>query len=238
MKKLLLAGIALAALGNVSALAADLPVRRAAPAPVPYVFNWSGFYIGGHVGGGWSDRCLTLEGFGEVGCNDASGIIGGGQVGFNWQTGNNFVFGIEFSGSIADINGDNTSGTLPGGAYFSSSGKSLLMLTGRVGMSFDRALFYVTGGGAWARNSVDFYDGAVVATVDFDRQGWTIGAGLEYAFTPNWSIAAQYNYVDLGDKDVYFPNADLFGSISQELHLLTVRLNYRFGGGGPVVARN
>jgi outer membrane immunogenic protein len=237
MKKFLLASIALTALGNVSALAADLP-RKApvAPPPVAYIHNWSGFYIGGHVGGGWSDRCLSVEGFGEVGCNDASGIIGGGQVGFNWQTGNNFVFGIEFSGSIADLNGDNTSGTLPGGWYFSSSGKSLLMLTGRLGMSFDRALFYVTGGGAWARNSVDFYDGVVVASVDFDRQGWTFGAGLEYAFTPNWSMAAQYNYVDLGDKDVYFPNPDLFGSISQELHLVTLRLNYRFGG-TPVAAR-
>ena len=161
MKKILLTGVALTALGNVSALAADLP-RKApvAPAPVAYIHNWSGFYIGGHIGYGSSDRCLTVLGFGDA-CSDADGFLGGGQIGWNIQTGNNFVFGIEFSGSFSDIGGDNNSGTLPGGAYFSSSGKSLLMLTGRVGMAFDRTLFYITGGGAWARNSVDFFDGGL-----------------------------------------------------------------------------
>ena len=234
MKKILLTGIALAALGCGSALAADLPARVPvkAPAPVAYIHNWSGFYIGGHIGYGSSDRCLTVVGFGEA-CNDADGFLGGGQIGWNLQTANNFVFGIEFSGSFADIGGGNTSGTLPGGAYFSSSGKSLLMLTGRVGMAFDRALFYITGGGAWARNSVDVFDGATLVSIDFDRQGWTIGAGLEYGFSPNWSMAFQYNYVDLGDKDVVFANfgGGVAGNVSQDLHMATLRLNYRFGGG-------
>jgi outer membrane immunogenic protein len=240
MKTFLMAGVALGTLAATSAFAADLP-RKApiAPAPVVQIFNWSGFYIGGHIGGAWSDRCLTVEGFGEVGCSDSSGFLGGGQIGFNFQTANNFVFGVEFSGSFADLNGDQTSGNLPGGWYFSSAGKSLLMLTGRAGIAFDRALLYVTGGGAWSRNSVDFYNGATVVSVDFDRQGWTIGAGLEYGFTPNWSIAFQYNYIDLGSKDVYFPNADLFGSVDQTVNMATLRLNYRFGGGynAPVAAR-
>jgi outer membrane immunogenic protein len=226
----------LSALATVPVNAADL--RRPAPvaAPVVYAYNWTGFYIGGHAGGGWSDRCLTLAIGGEA-CADGSGFLGGGQVGFNFQSGQ-FVFGVEFSGSIADINGDSTSGSLPNGWYYSSAGKSLLMLTGRVGYSVDRALFYITGGGAWARNSVDFYNGAGgVASVDFDRQGWTIGAGIEYAFSPNWSMAAQYNFVDLGSKDIFFPTPGVYASVSQDLHMATLRLNYRFGGGGPVVAR-
>ena len=223
-------GIALGALGCGSALAADLPRKAPVAPPAPYIHNWSGFYIGGHIGYGSSDRCLSVVGVGEA-CSGADGFLGGGQIGWNIQTGNNFVFGIEFSGSFADIGGDNNSGTLPGGAYFSSSGKSLLMLTGRVGMAFDRSLFYITGGGAWARNSAEFFDGTTLATVDFDRQGWTIGAGFEYAFTPGWSMAFQYNYVDLGDRDVYFPNADLYGNVSQDLHMATLRFNYRFGGG-------
>ena len=111
-----------------------------------------------------------------------------------------------------------------------------MTLTGRVGMAFDRSLIYITGGGAWARNSVNFYNGAAIVGVDFDRQGWTIGAGFEYGFTPNWSMAAQYNYVDLGNKGVYFSNADLFGGVDQTLNMVTLRLNYRFGG-SPVVAR-
>lgn len=232
-------GIALGALGCGSALAADLPARRAvkAPEPVAYIHNWSGFYIGGHIGYGSSDRCLTILGFGDA-CNDADGFLGGGQIGWNIQTGNNFVFGIEFSGSLSDIGGDNNAGTLPGGAYFSSSGKSLVMLTGRVGLAFDRSLFYITGGGAWARNSVDVFDGGTLVSVDFDRQGWTIGAGLEYAFTPNWSMAFQYNYVDLGDRDITFANfGGVVGNVSQDLHMATLRFNYRFGGGAAVAAR-
>lgn len=217
--------------------AADLrrPAPVAAPVPVAYVHNWTGFYFGGHIGGGWSDRCLTTE-FGTGACSDASGWLGGGQVGWNFQTGQ-FVFGVEFSGSWSDIGGGNASGSLPGGWWFSSEGKTLLMLTGRLGYSVDRALFYVTGGGAWARNSANLYNGAFVTTVDFDRQGWTIGGGFEYAFSPNWSLAGQYNFVDLGSKDLYFAIPDVNGSVSQDLHIATLRLNYRFGWGAPVTAR-
>jgi outer membrane immunogenic protein len=241
MKSLSALSIIAALFGATSApvSAADMraPVKAPVVAPAPYVHNWTGFYIGGHIGGAWSDRCATFEfGVGEV-CNDANGWLGGGQVGFNFQTGQ-FVFGVEFSGSFADIATDQATGTLPGGWWFQSEGKTLLLLTGRIGYAFDRALIYVTGGGAWARNSVDFFDGAFVTTVDFDRQGWTIGGGFEYAFTPNWSLAAQYNYVDLGSKSIYFPTVDLFANVEQEVHIATLRLNYRFGGwGAPVAAR-
>ena len=90
MKKFLLTGVALAALASGSALAADLPARRGmpvkAPEPVSYGYNWSGFYIGAHGGGGWSDHCFTFAGGGE-GCHDANGWLGGGQIGFNMQAG-------------------------------------------------------------------------------------------------------------------------------------------------------
>src|SRR5262245_23253273 len=79
---------ALTAMTSASVNAADL--RRPAPvAPVPVVYahNWTGFYIGGHVGGAWSDRCLTVTTFVGEACNDASGWLGGGQIGFNLQTG-------------------------------------------------------------------------------------------------------------------------------------------------------
>jgi len=231
----------IATLGVTTAPASAADLRRPAPppvaAPVVYAFNWTGFYIGGHIGGAWSDRCFTgtLGVVGEA-CNDSSGWLGGGQVGFNIQTGQ-FVFGVEFSGSWSDIGGGDTRGTLPVGWAFSSDGKTLLMLTGRVGYAFDRALLYITGGGAWARNSADVTNGVVATSVDFDRHGWTIGAGLEYAFSPNWSVAGQYNFVDLGDKTVTFPGLGVTGSLSQEVHIATLRLNYRFGWGAPVTAR-
>jgi len=110
MKKFLLTSVALAALASSSALAADLPARRGmpvkAPEPVAYGYNWSGFYIGAHGGGGWSDRCFSFLGVAD-GCHDADGWVGGGQIGFNMQSGQ-FVFGVEFSGSWADISGSQT----------------------------------------------------------------------------------------------------------------------------------
>ena len=72
-------------------------------------------------------------------------------------------------------------------------------------MTFDRLLLYVTGGGAWVRDEFNYSSpGIGTATTKQNRTGWTIGAGLEYGLSPNWSIAAQYNYIDLGDKDVTF----------------------------------
>ncbi|MCC6888581.1 MAG: porin family protein [Hyphomicrobiales bacterium] len=235
MKKFLLAGVALATLAG-PALAADLPARRAVPvkAPPPVMvagYNWSGFYVGAHGGGGWSDKCFTYLGVGD-GCHDGDGWLGGGQIGFNVQSGQ-FVFGVEFSGSWSDISGSNASIGTPSDIA-SSELSTILLFTGRVGMTFDRALLYVTGGGAWGRDKFG-YVGTYVDSVSQNRTGWTIGAGIEYGLAPNWSIAAQYNYVDFGDKDVYYPNNGFTYTADQQVHIATVRLNYRFGG--PVVAR-
>ena len=104
-------------------------------------------------------------------------------------------------------------------------------------MTFDRMLLYVTGGGAWVRNEFTYNSLGTVDSVKQNRTGWTVGAGIEYGITPNWSIAAQYNYIDLGDKDVVFVNNGFTAKADQELHLATVRLNYRFGGGAPLMAR-
>ncbi len=156
------------------------------------------------------------------------------------------MFGVEFSGSFADLGGGVNAGVLPGGRSLSSDGKSLLMLTGRLGWAADRALFYVTGGAASARANLDLHTplGAAILSreVSFTRTGWTFGIGAEYAFTPNWSFAAQYNWIDLGDRDVNFvafPGAAaLAGDVDQSFHVFTLRMNYRFGGyGAPVAAR-
>lgn len=241
MKKVLLTGVALAALASGTALAADLPARRAmpvkAPEPVAYGYNWSGVYVGAHAGGGFGERCFTDFGAGD-GCHDKDGFLGGGQIGFNVQSGQ-FVFGAEFSGSWADITGSHTS-VLDAPATYHSDLNTILLFTGRVGMAFDRTLLYVTGGGAWTRNKFEYNDGGFVSSNTQNRTGWTVGAGIEYGLAPNWSIGVQYNYVDLGDKNVNFVGADNFTVKSDShVHLATARLNYRFNafGGGPVVAR-
>jgi outer membrane immunogenic protein len=241
MKKFLLTGVALAALSG-SALAADLPARRGMPVKAPepvmaYGYNWSGFYIGAHAGGGFGEKCFAFGGASD-GCHDNDGFLGGGQIGFNVQNGQ-FVFGAEFSGSWADITGSHNSTLSPADTYHSDV-NTILLMTGRVGIAFDRALLYVNGGGAWVRDTLEYnQSGLGISSSKQNRTGWTIGAGLEYGLTPNWSIGVQYNYVDLGDKNVNFSGADTFtAKADSQLHIATARLNYRFGGfGGPVVAR-
>jgi outer membrane immunogenic protein len=241
----LLATIATAvALATAPAMAADMrmPVKAPPPvAPAPTFYNWSGIYIGGHVGGAFGERCFR-DVIGDLGCHDNDGFAGGGQIGFNVQNGQ-FVFGAEFSGSWADLTGSHSGSFFTPADSFHSDVDTILLFTGRVGLAFDRALLYVTGGGAWVRNDFRYNDGfGFESSHKHNRTGWTVGAGLEYGLAPNWSIAVQYNYIDLGEKDVNFftPNTGPFTvQADSHIHLATARLNYRFGGfgGGPVVGR-
>jgi outer membrane immunogenic protein len=242
--KMLLGGVALSIVLASPVAAADLrrpmPVK-APPAPAPIAYNWSGLYIGGHGGGGFSEKCFTsvVDGLTvDDGCHDGDGWLAGGQVGFNWQTGQ-FVFGIEFSGSAADISGSHAALADPDFTWDSDI-NSIFLLTGRIGLAFDRLLLYVNGGGAWVREELTgtFIDGTV-DSLKKNRSGWTVGAGIEFGLAPNWSIAAQYNFVDLGDKDVFLPLNDISTNAEQQIHLVTGRINYRFnwGGGAPVAAR-
>jgi hypothetical protein len=130
-----------------------MPVKAPEAGRVRY--NWSGFYIGAHGGGGWSEKCFTFINA-DDGCHNGDGFLAGGQVGFNYQA-NQFVFGAEFSGSWADITGDHRARLAPADTYRSEI-NSILMLTGRVGLAFDRMLRYVTGGGAWAHDKFEYVD--------------------------------------------------------------------------------
>src|ERR1700755_1092417 len=120
MKKFLLATVGLAALGIAApALAADLaPYPKAPPAPLPVIYNWSGFYIGANGGGGWSHKCWDTTNFltprvGVVeGCHDASGGVVGGQIGYRWQSAG-WVFGLEAQGDWEDLKGSNVRPFIP-----------------------------------------------------------------------------------------------------------------------------
>jgi outer membrane immunogenic protein len=244
MKKILLAAVAVSALAGGSAMAADLPVRAPVyKAPPPVVaYNWTGFYIGANAGGAWSEKCWTnLNTFVTPvaeGCHNPSGFIGGGQIGFNYQTGP-VVFGVEFSGDWASLRGSNLSTAF---ANYTNTTKvgGILLATGRIGYAWDAALLYVKGGGAWAHDKYSAFNpvsGGNQAASEW-RGGWTVGAGLEWGFAQNWSVAAEYDYVGLGTRTVGFTGTATFNEdIKQKIQMGTLRLNYRFGAGSPVVAR-
>lgn len=236
---LVLAG--LAAMSG-AAVAADIsrPVYKAPPAgALPVAYDWTGFYVGGHVGYGWAEKDWR-DAFGLNVSNKANGLLGGGQVGFNYQIGQ-FVLGAEGDFSWSGIKGGtNTIGVIgaPLGAAFNTDVNWVSTLTGRAGIAFDRWLVYGKGGVAWANDSftTNLYTAPASVEVTQTRIGWTAGAGVEYAFAPQWSAKLEYNYMDFGNKAVSFAPGTTT-DIDQQIHAVKLGVNYKFGFPGTVTAR-
>lgn len=147
--------------------AADIPVRAPvrAPAAIPVpIFSWTGCYIGGHVGGGWALKDWT-DNIGGT-SHTADGVIAGGQVGCDYQTGQ-WVFGAEGQFSWANLEGQSVNPAFPTETERSKI-DFIGTVTGRLGYAVDRALFYVKGGGAWVNERFDITDTAVGGAVHFD----------------------------------------------------------------------
>jgi outer membrane immunogenic protein len=248
MKKLLLGLAGLVALA-VPASAADLAARPYTKAPSPMIaalYDWSGFYIGANGGGGSSHKCWDREALGlfvgSEGCHDATGGTAGGQIGYRWQAGT-WVFGLEGQGNWADFKGRNVSLIAPGFTNESKIG-AFGLFTGQVGYAWNNVLLYVRGGAAVTDDRFRIYDTAtgvlVGTTSDQVRWGGTVGAGLEFGFSPNWSAGIAYDHLFMGSSTYDFttvPVAAPFGTdrIKQDVDVVTVRVNYRWGC--PVIAK-
>jgi outer membrane immunogenic protein len=210
MKKILLSSVALLGLAS-GAMAADLPSRRA-PAPiiaaVP-VFTWTGFYVGVNAGYGWNANDSITVGGVRFDLDDEGGFVGGAQAGYNYQIGS-FVVGLEGDIQYADFGGDDRFDFDRDGIADDDFNNSDWFGTvrARAGVAFDRALIYATGGFAFAD----------------DATGWTVGGGLEYAFTNNLSAKVEGLYVNL-DQDDNFLGIDN----DAEFGVVRAGLNFRFG---------
>jgi outer membrane immunogenic protein len=196
LRKSLLAAVALMT-GTLAAAAADLPSRKAPPVyvPPPPIFTWSGVYIGGQIGYAFGHDNWYDPGTPIGGRYAANGVLGGAHIGYNWQMAQ-FVFGLE-----GDVNGTSVSGSQSfAGITFGTRVLIDGSVRGRVGYAFDRALFYATGGAAFGdvRNTYANPFGAPFQSIDHTRVGWTVGGGIEYAVTNNWSVRAEYRYTDYG----------------------------------------
>jgi outer membrane immunogenic protein len=210
-----------------AAFAADMPARAPvykAPAAVAPYYNWTGFYLGAHGGYAW----------GSSSDFDFKGGFAGGQLGYNYQpAGSPWVFGIEVDSAWADITGSEsvTVGLVTG--TVSSKIDYIGSLRGRIGYSWDRALLYGTGGLAWAHNDVTigvaFPGFAAGISDDQTHVGWTIGAGLEYAFAPSWSAKVEYLFADYG-TETYFSGIAGGLPVDGQTHSVKFGVNYRFGG--------
>jgi outer membrane immunogenic protein len=239
-KSFLLVTASLVALGAAApAVAADLaarPYTKAPPAPIAAIYDWSGFYIGINGGGGSAHTTWDFVGTGTEGSHNATGGTVGGQIGYRWQTGQ-WVFGVEGQGNWADFSGDNVSNIFPGDRNRTRI-NSFGLITGQVGYAWNNVLAYVKGGAAVVGDKFDVYStatGALFGSTSQTRWGGTVGAGLEFAFAPNWSVGVEYNHIFLQDKDVTFTGLIGTDRIRQDVDMGLVRLNYKFGG--PIIAR-
>jgi outer membrane immunogenic protein len=240
MKKILIGAASLAALAAFAgqALAADMPARPYTKAPAytapAVVYNWTGFYIGGHVGGAFAgDNSLVSS--------DAR-FMGGVQAGFDYQFAPNWVLGAEAQYSW--LSGGNNNGVLfPGGTLVTATNADQIgSVTGRLGYTWGPALLYAKGGYAWRDgNNIAATVAGVPAgftTSGNRKDGYTVGGGLEYMFAPNWSAKAEYQYYNFGNTSFTAGPADIVGTrFRNDEHTVKVGVNYRFGWGGPVAAR-
>jgi outer membrane immunogenic protein len=235
------AGLLALSVMAVPAFAADLRVKAPPPAPVVApIYNWTGFYIGAN--GGWAqvencwENTLIAGGLFDDGCSNRSGGTIGGQIGYRWQS-NQFVFGLEAQGNWADLTSTRVSLFDP---LFSTrvSTDAIGLFTGQIGWAWDAVLLYVKGGAAVTNTDFGILTtlGEVeLASASATRWGATVGAGLEWGFAPNWSVGVEYNHLFMGDTDHSFvvPALAVASSrIDQDIDMVTLRLNYRFGWGG------
>jgi outer membrane immunogenic protein len=241
----------------VPALAADMAPRysKAPPPPPVIVYNWTGCYIGGNVGGGSArirETSVSVAGVpfvSDFGRSEKWDVIGGGQIGCDYQFAGNWVVGVQGMFDFADIRSNHILPAFP--TFFTENRtKDVFTVTGRVGYLFaPQVLAYVKGGGAWARIDTTHFATVPPPTIvsEFatgqDRQGWTIGGGLEWMFAPGWSVFGEYNYMDFGRKTVGFTTGPLAVGIPStvstrfEIQQALAGVNYKFNWGGPVVAR-
>lgn len=255
MIRLPLAGLLLGI--SVTAQATDLPLRTTSPdfyAPTPPVFSWTGPYVGLDVGAaaGGDFFAKTLDPLPRAEFKTSlGGFTVGGTLGYNYQLtpGRGFVIGLEADGGYADLH-NRTSLALPGTGFSAGGGLDtdsfIVSVRGRAGYAFGPVLAYATGG--WAVSDVGFsgrvsvpavglgplgrfpgYAGSYAKSMPID--GYTVGAGLEYAVTPSVSLKVEYRYADLDrtvNRKVEGVKVHLDGGL--DVHQFKIGVNYRFSG--------
>jgi len=268
MKKTLAAATVAALVGVVGAAnAADLykgSMKDTGPAPyVPPPAVWTGFYLGGHVGGAWSefknrvdhDENYVYDSFSESWNSNNDGVVfGGGTLGYNYQTGA-FVFGFESDFGLFGFNNDRhwDGASWDGGDHHfnfreKENASFYADVTGRLGYAAGPVLIYAKGGWAFLENPGSFgFDrvdgngfmldgvGHGFTLNNESLNGWTVGGGIEYMWSPSWSVKSEYMFFDFGNQDHDFAfkdgdGCDHNGKIHRELQVNTfkVGLNYHF----------
>src|SRR6201994_1319797 len=257
MKKVFTAVSALV-LSSTFVHAADMPM-----AP-PVLWTWTGLYLGGHIGGaGGVEQFADPAGAGIYGGSTRTeALLGGGQIGYNWQAPNtNWVLGVEAEAGVLSAGGTGTC-LASSGLFISANCRvrpdATGSVTARAGFAtgpHGRTLVYVKGGGAWLNDRIDITTNGLYppqnTNLEAARFGWTVGTGVERALTPAWSLRLEYDYAKFGDLNTdtpasfrkvipgspfaYVPTASGTTTTNLDMHHVKLGLNYKIGQ--PIDAR-
>ena len=224
------------AAAGVVAAGLALPASAADPG-----YRWAGLYVGAHLGASWGDYKVTGDdgAFDEAGVEtislDPRSFIGGLQIGYNFVSGG-LVFGVEADVSFA--NGTDSFVVVPSPDNFATVKLGTHgTLTGRLGLASGQFMPYLKGGLAWAHlraTAGDLIDGTTnpdltdQTSLDKTLTGWTIGGGVEWALSSNWSAKAEYTYMDFRSVNTGNLDGDAFKH-DLEVHSIKIGLNYKFG---------
>ncbi len=219
-----------ALLAPQAVFAADMarPVYKAPPAPVVAVYNWTGFYLGGNIGWGWTDGSADIASTGLRGSifGSGDGFLGGIQGGYNWQNGP-WVVGVEldFQGST----GDGDVRGLGNRVVFNAETPWFGTLRGRLGYAaWDRTLLYATGGALYGKSE---FSGNVAGFGPFSSSEtywtWTVGGGVEWAVADRWTAKLEYLYAGSPSDVPDIPRVAIIDG-STDTHMVRAGLNYRF----------
>jgi len=237
MNKSFVAAILVALIASGSAQAADM--SRPALMPVPYVmpiYNWTGFYVGPNFGGAWSSNTLTDNLTGLSFTGSSAGVMGGGQMGYNWQLSPLFVVGIEgmfdwtslkWTTNIATA----AIGGIPSAIQGNTNTNWISTLAARFGYAANNWLFYGKAGAGWANNNVSLHNLTTggSSNVSNTNDGWLVGAGIEYGLTPNWTMKLEYDYLGLSRwtaASLLLPGDTM--NVGRQINMFMAGVNYKF----------
>jgi outer membrane immunogenic protein len=247
MKRILFTSVALGVLGLMSpAVGADLPAYTKAPVVVSPMYDWSGFYVGVYGGGGFGNHNLNnANGMGAPFANytvnyDSSGAIGGGEAGYNMQSGN-IVVGVEADGFWSGIKGSDANQFYAGNPLVPAIDTTKLQdgasVRARGGIAVDRLLLFFDGG--WALgylNHTNFVPGVGTEQFTVHRSGLAAGGGIAYAITNNLIGKFEYRYYDFGRFVRSAPTTGVLPyTIDNTYSVVTLGIDYKFGG--PLIAK-
>jgi outer membrane immunogenic protein len=209
-------------------------------------YDWTGFFVGAQAGFarpkdevkyGGSSTGDPFDADNQVITHRESGFAGGMQAGYNHQF-SRIIAGIEADLGYMGFNGSRISSPEFDSQQETravSSGGLFGTVTGRVGLSIDRALVYAKGGFAYANLKLGVRDDAPPLTTDATKRstytGWTVGGGIEFAITQNWLIKSEYQFIDLGQKSLSAVASDGITDTWKHrpsAHLIKVAINYKF----------